>query len=133
MADVVVIDDDDQLRAMMRQMLERVGHTVREAADGVVGLDVVRQSHCDLVVTNIFMPRRDGLEFLHVLHRDAPTLPVLAVSGGGQALSGKLHVADFLEVAKRFGAAAALHKPFEWEEFMQAVGTLLTNAHLPRD
>ncbi len=117
---------------MMRQMLERVGHTVREAADGVVGLDVVRQSHCDLVVTNIFMPGCDGLDVLRVLRRDAPTLPVLAVSGGGQALSGKLHVADFLEVAKRFGAAVVLHKPFEWEEFMKAVETLLTNAHRPR-
>jgi CheY-like chemotaxis protein len=114
MARILVIDDDDQLRVMMCEVLIRAGHDVSEAANGAEGLAVFRRRPTDLVVTDIFMPEADGFEVILILHRDAPTLPILAVSGGTTRMRlGEEYIGSILRTALRFGASHALRKPFK--------------------
>lgn len=132
MAQILIIDDDDQLRRMMRQMLERAGHTVMEAENGRTGLEAFAAEPSDLVVTNLFMPERDGLEVIKAVREDWPEVPVVLVSGGeaqGRALEG--HGPTMLRIAERLGAARVIKKPFDWSTLTGAVSELL-GAGAPR-
>lgn len=120
MAYILIIEDDDQLRQTLRQILERDGHEVEEAADGEAGVDVLRQGIPDLVVTDLIMPRKEGIETIQELRREYPGLRILAVSGGGMmAPGGPLADAEF------FGADASLAKPFSLQAFRDTVAGLL--------
>ena len=121
MAHILVIDDEDPVRNMLRQILERAGHEVAEAPDGNVGMQHVREHQIELVVTDILMPEQEGIETIRTLHRDFPQLKVLAISGGGRR-----RTLDVLIEAEFFGAHRILAKPFERTEFLEAVSTLLT-------
>jgi len=118
-ATILVIDDEDQMRSMLRTMLERAGHTVLDAQDGKVGQSILSGQPVDLVITDILMPERDGLEIIRAIQRSAPGVKIIAISGGGR--TGKL---DFLEEAKEFGAHSVLHKPFGSKELMDAIEAL---------
>jgi CheY-like chemotaxis protein len=120
MARVLLIDDDDHARMVFRQILERAGHTVLEAADGREGIQLYRQAPTDLVITDILMPEQDGLEIIIALRKEFPEVKIIAISGGGEA--GRM---DFLYVAERLGAQRTLHKPFGVQELVEAVHDLL--------
>ncbi len=120
MARVLLIDDDDQTRAVLRQVLERAGHTILEAADGREGLRLYRRAPAELVITDIFMPERDGLETIMALQKEFTEVKIIAISGGGE--TGRL---DYLDAAKHLGAQYTLHKPFEFRELLAAVHVLL--------
>lgn len=120
MADILIIDDDDALRSTLRKILERGGHTVREAADGVSGLALLRESSPDLVVTDLYMPEKEGIETILELRAVHPDLPILAVSGGGFMAPG-----SSLSDAEALGADATLAKPFSIEAFQEVVDRLL--------
>ena len=120
MARILLIDDDAALRSAVRRALERAGYEVREAGDGESGLRVHREVGADLVIVDIFMPERDGLELIRELRTAAPGVKILAMSGGGK--SGKI---DLLKDATVFGAARTLRKPFEMSELWNAVRELL--------
>ena len=99
-------------------MLARAGHDVVEAADGMEGLAAVRARRPDLVVTDILMPNKEGIETIRELRREAPELPILVISGDpGSAL--------YLEIATMLGARAALNKPFRHADLLLAVEGLL--------
>jgi CheY-like chemotaxis protein len=118
LADILVIDDEPLVRRLIQQMLERDGHDVREAADGIAGLSAARARRPDLIVTDIMMPNKEGIETIRELRREAPALPILVISGDpGSAL--------YLEMAKLLGAHAALAKPFSADELLRAVDNLL--------
>lgn len=118
MASILVIDDEPQVRRLLQQMLVRAGHEVVEAADGVQGLAVARERRPDLVVTDLLMPNKEGIETIRDLRRVDPGLPILVISGDpGSAL--------YLEMAKLLGAHAALTKPFRAAELVQSVAELL--------
>src|SRR3981081_1948590 len=85
MARILVIDDEDDSRALVSQGLESERHGVITATDGAQGLALQRQRPADLVITDIFMPEPDGLETIHALKKDFPGLKVIAMSGGGRA------------------------------------------------
>ena len=121
MADILIIDDDEALRSTMRKILQRQGHAVREAADGASGLALLRESRPDLVVTDLFMPEKEGIETILELRAEDPDLPILAVSGGGVAMAPGLSLSD----AEALGANASLAKPFSVEAFQEAVDRLL--------
>jgi CheY-like chemotaxis protein len=120
MAQILVIDDEDQVRRLIREVLEAAGHEITEAPNGRVGVRLFRQSPARLVITNIFMPEQEGIETITELRNDYPDLPILAISGGGS--SGGT---DVLETAEAFGASAILAKPFDLPALTGAVEKLL--------
>jgi DNA-binding response OmpR family regulator len=119
MACVLVIDDDPMMRAMIRETLEEAGHGVVEAPDGEKGIQLYRQRPADVVVTDIFMLEKEGLETIQELKRNFPGVKIIALSGGGVRENF-----DFLAMAKEFGALYAFQKPFPIKEFLKAVAEL---------
>ena len=124
MAQILLIDDDDAVRTALRLLLTHFGHTVIEARNGREGLAVFDDIDADLLITDIVMPERDGLEVLMELHARHPPLKIIAISGGGRHLEAK----DCLHTATVMGAAKVLVKPFRNEELMAAVNELLLDA-----
>ena len=116
MASIVVIDDDDGYRAATKRALELEGHEVRTAAEGGEGLALCRQEPADLIVTDLFMPGKEGLETIQQLRREFPDVPIIAVERGA---------GDLLEVARHLGAKRTLAKPFDEGELTDAVRELL--------
>lgn len=116
---ILVIDDDSQTRQMLRQALERAGYSVVEARDGAEGLQYYQENPADLVITDILMPEKEGLETIRELREKFPSVKIIAISGGGR--TGKL---DFLPVAKKLGALRTLYKPFPLQELLDAVRDL---------
>jgi CheY-like chemotaxis protein len=120
MAHILIVDDDDDIRRSLRKVLEKDGHTVDDCANGRQALHALHARRPNLVITDVYMPEMDGIEFLIRLRDEDPDLPVLAVSGGSLA------PADFvLEDASQLGADAVLAKPYEIEEMRTTVRDLL--------
>lgn len=120
MARILIIDDDDLLRSTLKQALEHFGHSVREAADGIQGIAAYHAEPAELVITDIVMPEKEGLDIIRDLRRDYPGLRIIAMSGG-LAYDPKL----YLHMAERFGATAVLAKPFELTELRRIVDEAL--------
>ena len=109
-----------------RHLSIQLGHRVTKAPNGEVGLTRFRECPTDLVITDIYMPEKEGIATIRELLTEDPELKIIAISGGGDfgrsSLSTKV---DYLKVAKRVGASSVLTKPIEWEELAEAVGDLL--------
>jgi CheY-like chemotaxis protein len=113
---ILLIDDDDAFRTMLRLTLTHFGHTVIEARNGVEGLKVYPSINADLVITDIVMPEKEGLEVLMELKRKTPPVKVIAISGGGRNSA-----ANYLSSATLLGAARVLQKPFSNDELVTAI------------
>ena len=122
---ILIIDDDEQIRAFLRRVLEAAGYMVTEAPNGQEGLRQFRQTPTALVITDLFMPDRDGLEVTMALHRESPTVKIIVITGG----SGQR---DFLEVAKILGAHRTMRKPVTIAELLQAVQEELRGGSLQK-
>ena len=120
MARVLVIDDDLNVRRLLRNMLEKKGHEIVEALDGDEGLRYYRLQRADLVITDILMPAEDGLSTINEIRRESPDAKIIAISGGGER--GDL---DFLSQAEDLGALRTISKPFTVEEVLGAVNDVL--------
>jgi CheY-like chemotaxis protein len=120
MANILVVDDDDQMRKLIRLLLQREGHSVVEASDGLEALRLLDAGPVDLVVSDVVMPDMDGLELIRKARKAHPGLRILAVSGAGQEGPGL-----YLELAGRFGADAVLLKPFERVRLIEEIARLL--------
>ena len=120
MARILLIDDDDSLRTMLRLTLVHFGHTVIEARNGKEGLDAFPQAAADLVITDIVMPEKEGIEVLMELRKKKPPVKIIAMSG-----SGRLWATDNLHLAKLLGAASVLEKPFSREALATAINETL--------
>jgi DNA-binding response OmpR family regulator len=119
-ATVLVIDDDPALRDILRRTLERDGHRVVTAREGEEGLRAFRSAPCDIVVTDLFMPGKDGIETIQELRMEYPAARIIAMSGGASTKDmGPLMDARLL------GADIALPKPFSMASLSRAVKTLL--------
>lgn len=120
MARILVIDDDDELRTVLRVALEVAGHQVREAADGAQGIKTFQQWPAELILCDVVMPEKEGLETIRELRRRWADVKIVAMSGG--AFGGTM---DFLPLAKKFGAARILKKPFDmrtlWDVLEEAL------------
>ena len=119
MSTILVVDDDPQIRSLLRGLLAAEGHQVVEAKDGNEGLACFHRVHPDLVVLDIYMPDREGLETILLLRKSDPAVKILAISGG---VPGGL---DVCHLGKAFGAQVTLMKPFSAEEFRERVERLL--------
>jgi CheY-like chemotaxis protein len=120
MHSILVVDDDDQFRSMLRQVLGREGYEVVEARNGREGMALYRAEPTDLVISDILMPEREGLQTIRELRREFPEAKIIAVSGGGPG--GTM---NFLKAAKLLGAERTLWKPFELDELRQVVREVL--------
>ncbi len=120
MADILVIDDDPQMRRLLVRILTRAGHSVREAANGTVGLTLFHQARPALIITDIVMPDGEGIETIRSVRLEDTTLPIIAISGANSAL--------YLSAAGRLGATASLSKPFAPDELVAKVEELLGSA-----
>jgi len=122
MAEILIIDDEPGVLGILRRILEFAGHSVVEAPDGEVALRHFEGKPADLVITDIFMPGMDGIEFLVHVRKTFPEARVLAMSGGG-LLSRDQALSD----AALLGADGILQKPFTKDEVLEAVARTLTS------
>jgi DNA-binding NtrC family response regulator len=113
---ILVIDDDESLRDSIRRTLRREHYSVLEAAEGAEGINVLTDHPVDVVLVDLFMPGKEGLETIAELHRSHPGIKIIAMSGGGE----KGHM-DVLKAAKLMGALRTLEKPFQRETLVEAV------------
>jgi CheY-like chemotaxis protein len=123
MARILIVDDNAILAGAVRRVLERSGHEVRVAPTGLEGARQYREQAADLVLLDIHMPGMDGIEVLAQLRANAPTLPVIMMSGGVQTKS-----LDLLGDAVLLGAFATLAKPFSIDELLGVVAKGLAAA-----
>jgi len=126
MSRILVIDDDAALRTIVRKMLE-ADHEVVEAANGNEGLTLFRQGGADLVISDLIMPDRDGIETIQELREGWPGVKILAMSGGG-SIDPRERLID----AELLGADASLLKPFTMASLRVAVAELLARGSGPR-
>ena len=119
MARILVIDDDDLLRGVIVTTLTQAGHTVYPASDGREGSDLFHAAPTDLVLTDIIMPGREGIETIVQLRQEHPHLPIVAMSGG--STNSKF----YLNIASRLGASCILAKPFSPDELLSVIASVL--------
>ncbi len=121
MARILIIDDDNQFRVMLRIMLENAGYKdIEEAENGYIGMKLIRKSHFDLVITDIIMPDKEGIETIMEIKKDFPAIKIIAMSGGG-----KNSADSYLVMAGHLGASKTMEKPFLQSELVDAVRELL--------
>lgn len=119
MAHILVIDDNAPLREMLELMLTAAGHSVATAADGCEGVKLFRAARADLVITDLVMPNREGIETILALRRECPGLGIIAISGGSD------HSATWLAMAQQVGACCTFTKPFCFQQLTEAIATIL--------
>lgn len=118
MTRILVIEDDDRARDLYREMLDRAGYDVVVASDGEAGLAAFRKEPTDVVMTDLFMPKKDGVETIRGLRHECPGVKVLAITG----VRGRF---SRLPAAEAVGAQRTLVKPFTMEELLKALQELL--------
>ena len=116
MATILVIDDDEIVNGMLVQLLTEAGYAVLSAANGRKGLALVETAAFDLIVTDIVMPDKEGLETIIAIKKLNKAIPVIAVSGGG-----KNSAEEYLQYAQHLGADYTLKKPIDTGSFLAAV------------
>ncbi len=117
---ILVIDDDEQIRLMLRMTLERNGFEVCEAGDGREGLRRFCTEQPDLVITDLVMPEKEGIETIMEIRQHTPDVKIIAISGGG-----KVNPQNYLELAHRLGAQRTFSKPVDIKELLNSIVSLL--------
>jgi DNA-binding response OmpR family regulator len=120
MAKILLVDDNDEFREQSSQLLRRAKHTVITAANGNEAMRLVQDNAFDLVITDLIMPEKEGIETIVKMRKKNPTLKIIAISGGGLAAPE-----DYLVMARKLGAAQTLAKPFSGKELLTAVAGVL--------
>lgn len=120
MARVLVIDDEEQVRTLIREVLEGAGHEVIEARNGREAMKLYEANPSSVVITDLVMPEQDGIETIRELRRRFPAVKIIAVSGAEQKLN-----LDLLYVAEKLGALRTMEKPFDIRKLVALVEELL--------
>jgi len=120
MKDILVMDDDFQFRQVLKLRLEEAGYKVHDAGDGINGMRLLSAEPIGLVITDIIMPGKEGIEPIREIRHDYPDVKIIAISGGGR-INGEC----YLRTAKRLGADRTFTKPFKREELLAAIQELL--------
>jgi DNA-binding response OmpR family regulator len=115
MARILIIDDNESIRALLRQALEQAGHETVDASDGKVGVRLFSLTPFDLVITDIVMPEQEGIESIRKIRAQDRTTPIFAISGSGAGAS------TYLETASILGATRTFGKPFRLSVLLAAV------------
>ena len=117
MPSILVVDDEGQLRKLIREILEQAGYQVTEARDGKEAIQQYRLAPADVVIMDILMPEQDGLETTATLRREFPNVKVIAITGSSEMIG----ILSYLDVAKMLGAHRTLQKPFEMKALLETV------------
>ena len=125
---ILVIDDEQLLRSTVVTILTRAGFTVEDASDGQAGIAKFHKNPPDIVLTDIFMPNRDGIEIIKELKHSSPQTKIIAMTGGGH-----LRMMEIASAAKVLGADHILDKPFDSESLLAAINGVLGSLPLPRN
>lgn len=120
MSSILVIDDDASVREVLGEMLRLEGHEVTIAENGVEAIPMLTLRRFDLVITDLIMPEKEGIETISEIRRTDTAIPILAISGGG-----RLGPSDYLQTARYIGADATLAKPFARQELLTTIDALL--------
>jgi DNA-binding response OmpR family regulator len=123
---ILLIDDDAMVRMAISRVLEMAGFGVAVAEDGFKGLKLLRAIEPKLVITDIIMPEKEGIETIIEMRAIRPDLKIIAISGGARL--GNVTPVNFLEVARSLGADDVIAKPFEPEELIAKVRKQLGEA-----
>ena len=121
---ILVVDDDDQLREMLRKMLEKAGYEVIEAADGKEALNLQEKSPSDLMITDIIMPEKEGIDTIMDFRMNYPQVRIIAMSGGG-----RIGPTEYLDMAEKLGADKTFAKPFSSKAMLATIKDLLHQNH----
>lgn len=119
-AKILIVDDDEVIRVLFSDILERGGHEIECASNGVHAVKMLKGQAFDLVITDVLMPNMDGFELISSVQKISPNSRVITISGGGRILSDK-----YLKVAAALGSTITLSKPVSSEELLQAVDDVL--------
>jgi YesN/AraC family two-component response regulator len=120
MSRILVADDEAPIRELLRQALEMNGYEVVEAANGVETVKLFRENQIDLVITDIIMPDKEGLESIMDLKEIDPDVKIIAMSGGG-----RLEPHSYLQMAAKFGAKRVFQKPLSISLLLSTIKELL--------
>lgn len=120
MKHILVMDDDVQFRQFLRLRLVEAGYTVHDAGDGIKGMRLLRTKPIELVITDIIMPRKEGIETITELLHNHPYIKIIAISGGGR-IDGE----EYLRAAQSLGVDHSFTKPFKLEELLATIQELL--------
>lgn len=117
MAKILIVDDDEDVLITLLLALKCEGHEVMEARNGIEADELLAQNTFDLVITDIIMPEKEGLELIMSINKDFPHVKIIAITGGGMDGDDKLYLDD----AAMFGADDTLQKPFDANALLQSV------------
>lgn len=120
MANILLIEDEQLVAATIEVVLMKAGHKVTVANNGEAGLAKFAEIAPDLVITDIIMPQKEGIETIRDLRAKSPNIPIIAISGGGRTKNF-----DFLRMAHKLGANEVLRKPFANADLVAVVGRCL--------
>ena len=120
MAQILVVDDDPQIGKLLEKVLSKAGHDVVVAMNGKEGLEVFRDGNFDLLITDLIMPEKEGLETIMELRQEFPDTKIIAMSGGG-----RIGPDSYLKMANTLGAKKTLTKPFGREDLLSAVNGMI--------
>jgi DNA-binding NtrC family response regulator len=121
MARILVIDDEQHIRIIIQELLTREGHLVNLAYNGEEGMKLAARTTYDLVITDVVMPEKDGLEVLMELKQLVPLVRIIVMTGGGD----RLNIHDLLTMAKLLGANRVLPKPLDFDKLPGVVAEVL--------
>jgi len=121
MPQILVIEDDPQVRSMLMETLGQEGYEVIEAANGKEGVELYRENPTNLVITDIIMPEQDGVEAIHALRREFPQVKIIAISGGSANIRGDY----LLGTAHALGAVQTFAKPVDMVELLATIKSIL--------
>lgn len=132
MASILVVDDDVEVGEVLRRVLERGGFAVRVVNSAAAALAAVAASEPDVVITDVVMPRQNGVDLIGALRTQSPRIRIVAISGGG-SFGPSTYKPDaitthaYLAAARQAGASEVLSKPFDMSDLLNAVRAVLTN------
>jgi CheY-like chemotaxis protein len=134
MQNVLVIDDEIDVRDAIKRVLDRAGYSVRTSGDVAEALAELRSSRADVVITDIIMPKSNGVEAIDFIRKEFPAVRIIAISGGGNfGVSGyqptAITTSAYLAAAERAGAHLVMTKPFAAKDLLQAVEQVLGVGH----
>ena len=119
---ILIVDDDPQIRKLLNITLRRSGYATLEAANGHQAMRQFRQTPVDLVITDLIMPEKEGIETILEMRKERPATPIIAISGGGQ-----LNPRTYLDIAEKIGVVETMVKPIDIARLVARVAAHLAS------
>lgn len=120
MATILLVEDDDLVKDMLAQVLERASHKVIRAHDGQEATELLRNAHPDIMVTDIIMPKKSGITLISEVKNKHPNMEIIAISGGG-----RLDPIGYLDLSESLGATISFEKPIDNAALLMSIDLLL--------